>query len=55
MPEIDTRRAPKGELAARALVEQVMASDDLVERHHLEVKSTLDLRLGHVSTLLVRS
>ena len=43
MPEIDTRRAPKGELAARALVEQVMASDDRVERHYLEVKSTLDL------------
>ena len=43
MPEIDTGRAPKGELAARALVEQVMASDDRVERHYLEVKSTLDL------------
>lgn len=43
MPEIDTRHAPKGELAARALVEQVMASDDRVERHYLEVKSTLDL------------
>lgn len=39
----DTTRAPRGELAAKALVDSVVASDDRIERHYLEVKSTLDL------------
>ncbi|MFD6677751.1 hypothetical protein ACFWDA_25755 [Rhodococcus zopfii] len=40
---LDTSRAPAGELVARALVDAVIASDDRIERHYLEVKSTLDL------------
>jgi hypothetical protein len=40
---VDTTRAPKGELAARALIDAVVANDDRVERHYLEVKSDLDL------------
>lgn len=43
MTEVDTSRAPKGEFAARRLIDAVVASDDRVERHFLEVKSTLDL------------
>lgn len=43
-PKIDTNRAPRGEIAARALVDAVVASDDRVERHYLEAKSDLDLR-----------
>ncbi|MGW3549200.1 hypothetical protein ACWDHH_15735 [Janibacter hoylei] len=43
MPAVDTTRAPKGELAAIALVEAVVANDDRVERHFLEIKSQLDL------------
>lgn len=45
MTALDTRRAPKGEIAARALVLAVVANDDRVERHFLEVKSSLDLRM----------
>ncbi|MEP9385191.1 hypothetical protein [Nocardioides sp. KR10-350] len=40
---VDTSRAPKGELAARALIDSVIATDDRIERHYLEIKSTLDL------------
>lgn len=43
MAAVDTTRAPKGELAAIALVEAVVANDDRVERHFLEIKSQLDL------------
>lgn len=39
----DTTHAPRGEIAAKALVDSVVASDDRIERHYLEVKSTLDL------------
>jgi len=40
---VDTSRVPQGEIAARALVDSVVASDDRVERHYLEAKSDLDL------------
>lgn len=43
MASVDTTRAPKGELAATALVEAVVANDDRVERHFLEIKGHLDL------------
>lgn len=43
MAPLDTARVPTGELAAKALVDSVIASDDRIERHYLEVKSTLDL------------
>ncbi|MCA0252988.1 MAG: hypothetical protein LCH76_12020 [Actinobacteria bacterium] len=43
-PKIETTRAPRGELTASALVDAIVASpDDRIERHYLEVKSTLDL------------
>ncbi|MFW3172575.1 hypothetical protein [Geodermatophilus sp. CPCC 206100] len=42
--EIDLARVPRGELAARALVDAVAAVDDRVERHFLEVKSAIDLK-----------
>lgn len=42
-PKLDTSRVPRGEIAARALVDAVVASDDRVERHYLEAKSDLDL------------
>ncbi|WP_139263562.1 hypothetical protein [Geodermatophilus africanus] len=42
--EIDLSRVPRGELAARALVEAVAQADDRVERHCLEVKSSIDLK-----------
>ncbi|MEX0945765.1 MAG: hypothetical protein WD064_00175, partial [Acidimicrobiia bacterium] len=41
--EIDTGRAPRGELAATVLVQSVAAGDDLLERHYLEIKSQLNL------------
>src|SRR5665648_665479 len=41
--EIDTSRAPRGELAATVLVQAVAAGDDLLERHYLEIKSQLNL------------
>lgn len=40
---IDTSRAPIGEMAARALVDALVASDDREERHYLEAKSHIDL------------
>lgn len=43
MPELDTTRAPRGVLAAQALVAAVAEQGDLAERHYLELKSTLDL------------
>lgn len=43
MPELDTTRAPRGVLAAQALVAAVAQLGDLAERHYLELKSTLDL------------
>lgn len=43
MAGVDTSRTPKGELAAKDLIDAVVASDDRVERHYLEIKSTLDL------------
>lgn len=43
MPELDISRAPRGVLAAQALVAAVAEQGDLAERHYLELKSTLDL------------
>jgi hypothetical protein len=43
MTEIDTTHAPRGIMSGDALVKAVGAHGDLVERHYLEVKSTLDL------------
>lgn len=43
MTELDTTRAPRGVLAAQALVASVSKQGDWVERHYLELKSTLDL------------
>lgn len=40
---IDTSRAPRGEIAARQLVEQLTREDEHVERHYLEIKSEVDL------------
>lgn len=42
-PGIDLSRPPLGEVAARALVAAVAATDDRAERHYLEVKSDVDL------------
>jgi hypothetical protein len=41
--EIDLTRVPRGELAARALVEALAQTDDRAERHFLEIKSAIDL------------
>lgn len=43
MTEPDLSRAPRGVLAARALIVAVAQQGDLAERHYLELKSTLDL------------
>lgn len=43
MLELETTRAPRGVLAAQALVAAVAEQGDLAERHYLELKSTLDL------------
>ncbi|EFD50111.1 hypothetical protein HMPREF0569_0564 [Micrococcus luteus SK58] len=43
MAELDITRAPRGVLAAQALVASVAERGDLAERHYLELKSTLDL------------
>ncbi|QBE49839.1 hypothetical protein [Leucobacter triazinivorans] len=43
MSELDLSRAPRGVLAAQALVLAVADQGDLAERHYLELKSTLDL------------
>lgn len=43
MTELDTTRAPRGVLAAQALVAAVAEHGDLAERHYLELKSALDL------------
>lgn len=43
MVQIDTDRPPFGERDARALVEAVVASDDRVEHHYLELKSEFDI------------
>lgn len=43
MIELDTSRAPRGVLAAQALIVAVAKQGDLAERHYLELKSTLDL------------
>ncbi|MCK2200568.1 ATP-binding protein [Corynebacterium callunae] len=43
MTELDTSRAPRGLLAAQALVKAAAQLGDLAERHYLELKSTLDL------------
>lgn len=43
MADLDTSRAPRGVLAAQLLVSAVAEHGDLVERHYLELKSTLDL------------
>lgn len=42
--EIDLTHVPRGELAARALVQALAETDDRAERHFLEVKSAIDLR-----------
>jgi hypothetical protein len=42
--EINLARVPRGELAARALVEALAQTDDRAERHFLEVKSSIDLK-----------
>lgn len=41
--ELDTTRAPRGVLAAQALVKAVPEQGDSAERHYLELKSALDL------------
>lgn len=43
MTDPDLSRAPRGVLAAQALVAAVAQQGDLAERHYLELKSTLDL------------
>lgn len=43
MPELDITRAPRGVLAAQALVAAVAEQGDFAERHYLELKSTLNL------------
>lgn len=43
MTELDISRAPRGVLAAQALVAAVSQLGDLAEWHYLELKSTLDL------------
>ncbi|MGB5937265.1 MAG: hypothetical protein WBG76_15555 [Ornithinimicrobium sp.] len=43
MAELDTTRAPRGLLAAQALVAAVTEQGNLAERHYLEPKSALDL------------
>lgn len=40
---LDTAKAPRGELAAQALLDAVVAGDDRLERHYLELKGPLDL------------
>lgn len=42
--EIDLTRVPRGELAARVLVEALAQTDDRAERHFLEIKSAIDLK-----------
>lgn len=54
MTDLDTRHAPKGELAARQLIEHIVASDDRIERHYLEIKSTLDLTTKKDQAKLVK-
>jgi hypothetical protein len=43
MADLDTSRAPRGVLTAQSLVAAVAEQGDLVERHYLELKSTLNL------------
>lgn len=43
MADLDTSRAPRGVLTAQSLVAAVVEQGDLVERHYLELKSTLNL------------
>lgn len=42
--EIDLTRVPRGEMAARTLVEALAQTDDRAERHFLEIKSAIDLK-----------
>lgn len=44
MPELDITRAPRGVLAAQALVAAVAEQGDLAERHYFELKSTLSTK-----------
>jgi hypothetical protein len=37
--ELDLTRAPRGELAARTLIEGLAGTDDRAERHFLEMKT----------------
>jgi hypothetical protein len=41
--ELDLTRVPRGEMAARALVDALVETDDRAERHYLEMKSEVDL------------
>ena len=43
MTDVDVSRVPRGEVAARQLVDAIAEQSDTVERHYLEVKSTVDL------------
>ncbi|WP_419703233.1 hypothetical protein [Promicromonospora sp. NFX87] len=43
VPTVDTSHTPRGERAARALVDAVAAGDDRLENYSLEIKGTLDL------------
>jgi hypothetical protein len=43
MTNIDSSQAPRGVLAAQRLVAAIAEHGDLVERHYLELKSTLNL------------
>ena len=44
MTELDISRVPRGEVAARLLVDAIAEQSDIVERHYLEAKSAVDLR-----------
>jgi hypothetical protein len=51
---VDTSRVPRGEIAARALVDAVAAGDDRLERHYLEIKGPLDLTTKKDQAKLVK-
>lgn len=54
VPAVDTSRVPRGEIAARTLVDAVVAGDDRLERHYLEIKGPLDLTTKKDQAKLVK-
>lgn len=54
VPPPDMSRVPRGERAARALVEAIAAGDDRLEGHALEIKGDLDLRSAKDKTKLAK-